>query len=391
MAASCSIPTPTSIPTFTTPAATFTLFQPITTSSPTAVTPTPTLGTILFEKGPYLVAGNDPSQMTILWQDVSGLGTLEWGLDTSYSSGKVTGQLISEDGLQQALLTFLPPAARIHYRAVRGGAAASGSFLTPPIRDSASTVILWVYGDSRSGPEIQNAIAARILEDIWQHPEDQTLVLFTGDLMDTADESSLQVNLFDPQWTDLHQLLSQVPLITARGNHDGTQIMNKYFPYPFAGEYYWSLDYGSAHIAVVDQYSDLSEFSPQLKWLKDDLDASLQPWKIILLHRPGWSAGPHEDDLVVQKLVHPLAYHAGVQVVLAGHNHYYARARVDGIQYITTGGGGAPLYDPVCSYPNMLICKKDYHYLKMVFSTSTLTVTAFSPQGEVLDEFSITR
>lgn len=299
--------------------------------------------------------------------------------------------MVAEDGLQEAVLTGLPLRTKIYYRVVANGGAATGSFLTPPAAGSTDPLTLWVYGDTRSGIEIQNAIAEKILEDVRQHPLDQTLILFTGDLMDTADESNLQTNLFDPQWTELHQLLSEIPMIDSRGNHDGTQIMNKYFPYPFVGNYYWSLDYGQAHIAVVDQYADLSEYSPQLRWLKVDLDSTSQPWKVILLHRPGWSAGPHENDLVVQKLIHPMAYHAGVHLVLAGHNHYYARALVDGIQYITSGGGGAPLYDPVCSAPNMVLCKKDYHYLKMVFEGNKLTVTALTPEGVILDEFTLTR
>ena len=328
--------------------------------------------------------------MIVLWQDPSA-GSVEWGFDAGYSEGRIAGTLLSENGLQQAVLTGLPTATTIQYRVVNGLSAASGSFRTPPENTSSAPLTLWVYGDTRSGPEIQNAIAHSILEDIRLHPEDQTLVLFTGDIMDTADESNLQSNLFDPQWQDLRRLLSEVPLITARGNHDGTQIMNQYFPYPFVDEYFWSLDYGPVHIAIVDQYANLLEYSEQIQWLRKDLKSSTQPWKMILLHMPGWSAGPHENDMIVQKLIHPIAYRAGVPLVLAGHNHYYARANVDGIQYITTGGGGASLYDPVCSAPNMLICKKDYHYLKLVFSPQQLTVTALTPEGTVLDEFTITQ
>jgi hypothetical protein len=40
--------------------------------------------------------------------------------------------------------------------------------------------------------------------------------------------------------------------------------------------------------------------------------------------------------------------------VFGGHNHYYACAEVNGVIYITTGGGDAPLITPDPSYPNVV-------------------------------------
>jgi len=282
----------------------------------------------------------------------------------------------SGDGLVQATLTNLLPGSQYDYCITDGMRQVSGSFNTAPAGLTALT--FWVYGDSRSGAEIQNAIASQVLASIQSDASAQSFVLFSGDIMDLASEDSLQSNQFDPQYASIRRMMSFMPMINAMGNHDGTQLFTKYFPYPFKGHYYWSFDYGPVHVAVVDQYADVSPTSVQWTWLKEDLAAAQQPWKFILLHEPGWSAGPHPNNDVVQKIIQPIAYHQGVAVIFAGHNHYYARAEVDGVVHITTGGGGAPLYDPLPGSANVQYAQKSYHYLKVEVNGNALHVTALT-------------
>ena len=78
--------------------------------------------------------------------------------------------------------------------------------------------------------------------------------------------------------------------------------------------------------------------------MRTDLAASAKPWKFIVLHEPGWSAGGgHGNNTTVQNDIQPLAVQYGVAIVFGGHNHYYARANVSGVTHLTMGGGGAPL------------------------------------------------
>ncbi|MBK9777870.1 MAG: hypothetical protein IPP62_16195 [bacterium] len=76
--------------------------------------------------------------------------------------------------------------------------------------------------------------------------------------------------------------------------------------------------------------------------------SSNKPWRFVVLHEPGWSAGGgHPNNAAVQAYLQPLFVQYGVSIVFTGHNHYYARAVVDGVNHITTGGGGGPLHTPV--------------------------------------------
>jgi Family of unknown function (DUF5677) len=56
-----------------------------------------------------------------------------------------------------------------------------------------------------------------------------------------------------------------------------------------------------------------------------------------------------------QTYIQQLCKQYGVDFVIAGYNHYYSRAVVDGVNHIANGGGGAPLYTPPQSgQPNVL-------------------------------------
>jgi len=343
---------------------------------------------VTFTKGPYLVPGADAASMNILWQDTNAANYwLEYGFDTTYELGKATLTAVPEDGLAEITLSNLIPDKHYVYRVTDGKSQAAGSFNTSP--GNTSDLTFWVYGDSRNGPQIQDSIDADILAGVQANPAAQSFVLFSGDIMSVADEASLQSNQFDAEYPSIREMMRTLPMINAMGNHDGTKLFTKYFPYSIKGHFYWSFDYGPVHVALVDQYADVSDGSPQWQWLKEDLTASTKPWKFILLHEPGWSAGTHPNNEVVQKIIQPIAVQAGVSVIFAGHNHYYARAEVNGVVHITTGGGGAPLYTPIPGSADVKTVNKAFHYLKVSIVGNTLTATAYTPDDRAIDEFTV--
>ena len=151
---------------------------------------------------------------------------------------------------------------------------------------------------------------------------------------------------------------------------------------------YWSFDYGPVHVVIVDQYVDYGPGSAQLTWVEDDLSASMKDWKIIVLHEPGWSAGGgHGNNGWVQRYIQPLCERYGVDIIFCGHNHYYARADVMGVQHITTGGGGAPLHTPHPSYPFVVAAARTYEFCKIDIRGHELTFEAVKPDGTIIDRF----
>jgi hypothetical protein len=130
----------------------------------------------------------------------------------------------------------------------------------------------------------------------------------------------------------------------------------------------------------------------QLAWLENDLASTGKPWKFIVLHEPGWSAGGgHENNEEVQEFIQPLAEKYGVSAVFNGHNHYYARAVVNNVQHVTAGGGGARFHNPNPEAPNVVVALKAHHFCKVEIHGQTLRFTAIKPDGTVIDSFSIQR
>ena len=101
----------------------------------------------------------------------------------------------------------------------------------------------------------------------------------------------------------------------------------------------------------------------QLEWLERPLDASNARWKMVIMHHPMHSPSvpiktflfiPYAEgrarEIQLEQQLAPILSKHGVDVVFAGHNHFYARmAPQDGIRYFVSGGGGRSVYDPRAS------------------------------------------
>jgi hypothetical protein len=344
-----------------------------------------------FKKGPYLIYPGDNTQMTVLWQMSGTIGcTLEWGLDTSYSTGSTATSEYGGDHQHKYTITGLTPGTKYYYRVTAGAAQGTGSFRTAPATDATSVKML-VYGDTRTYPADHSAVSAGMISTFTGDPNFQTVLLHSGDWVNTNSESDWTNEFFNRDYAPALQMQASLPIQGCMGNHEGSgTIYMKYYPYPYVGNRYWSFDYGPAHIVILDQYVSYSPGSAQYNWLVSDLSTSTKQWKFIVLHQPGWTAGgSHGNDASVQNYIQPLCEQYGVQIVFGGHNHYYARADVNDVYHITTGGGGAPLYNPAPGQPYIVTYEKTLHYCKVAIDGNSLSFQAVKPDGSVIDVFYI--
>ncbi len=344
-------------------------------------------------KAPYLIYNGNANQMEVHWQLTSTKTcTIEWGTDTSYSDGSANTAEYGSSHQHKYVIDNLTPGAKYYYKVIAGSDAHTGSFYSAP-DTSATQLKFFAYGDTRSHPEDHDKVARGILSEINSNPDFQTLVLSVGDLVsDGEQEYYWDDEFFNESYSHINQMFAELPYQSARGNHEGNCILfNKYFPYPYVNFHYWSFDYGPAHFVVIDQYINYSTGSAQYNWIDNDLAASSKPWKFILLHEPGWTAGGHSNNQDVQNYIQPLCVKYHVPIVFGGHNHYYARADVNGVTHITTGGGGAPLYNPDPSYPNIVVTAKSHHYCKIVLDNNMLYFSAYNVGGTLIDTFSVER
>ena len=180
---------------------------------------------------------------------------------------------------------------------------------------------------------------------------------------------------YGPTWGELRQRTR--PVI---GNHEyHTGDAGPYFDYFGAaagprGRGYYSYDAGAWHVVVLN--SNCTEVpggcargSAQQRWLRADLAAAARTCTVAMIHAPLFtSAKTHPPATGTRPLVRTL-HEAGVELLLAGHNHVYERfapqtadGRRDparGVREFVVGTGGADLYPFGRAAPNSEVRQND--------------------------------
>ncbi|MBN1669759.1 MAG: metallophosphoesterase, partial [Kiritimatiellae bacterium] len=346
-------------------------------------------------KGPYLLYPGESGAMTVLWQlDSTEPCLIEWGTNLSYSAGSQPTIEYGGDHQHRMDLSGLVPSTKYYYRVHAAGGLHSGSFVTSPAADATHASFL-AYGDSRSYPARYDQANEALLNEIAADPRYQTFTLHSGDIVNKGNlEADWQDQHFNRAYPNTLELQANLPIQAVLGNHDkgSGQRFTKYLPYPYVDNLYWSFDWGPAHVVVIDQYyASYADGSAQHTWLTNDLANTSRPWKFMIVHEPGWSAGIHPNNVAVQDYLQPVCEAYGVSILFAGHCHNYARADVNGVVHITAGGAGAPLYTVYPDWPYVLSAAKTYHYCTIDIAGDTLTFASKALDGSVLDAFTVVR
>ncbi len=344
-------------------------------------------------KGPYLIYPDNNAQMTVLWQlDATVSCTLEWGTDTTYSTGSVQTAEYGSDNQHRYTIGSLSPATKYYYRVNADSVFYTGSFLSAPAAATANVKFL-AYGDTRTYPDDHDTVCAQMVTTFTNDPAYQTFTVHVGDWVNDGDlENDWRDEFFDRAQPNALNMMANLPILGCMGNHEYSGVLfQKYFPYPFeSGGRYWSYDYGPVHVVILDQYIAYTPGSTQYNWLVNDLSSTTKTWKFIVLHEPGWSAGGHSNEADVQDYIQPLCLEHGVKVVFGGHNHYYARCEVDGVHHVTCGGGGAPLYAPSSSADFLVAYAQTYHHCEIDLQGDTMSFVTRDWNGGVIDTFTTT-
>jgi tartrate-resistant acid phosphatase type 5 len=107
-------------------------------------------------------------------------------------------------------------------------------------------------------------------------------------------------------------------------------------------------------------------------------------WRIPFSHHPAYCAGPHHPNTaaMIEHLV-PLFRRAGVRVALAGHEHNFQLARVNGITYAVSGAGGQVREEPPedCALAGTVAWAGQAHLLLGRVEGAEMTLTPVAAVG----------
>jgi tartrate-resistant acid phosphatase type 5 len=179
------------------------------------------------------------------------------------------------------------------------------------------------------------------------------------------------------------------------GNHDwmdpGARAYLDYFTLP-GNERYYEFAWGPVHLFALDSMPDepdgIEPTSKQAAWLREGLAAATEPWKLVVLHHPPFSSGPHGSTPALQWPFREW----GASAVLAGHDHIYERILRDGMVYFVDGLGGSVRYAvgrPVDG--SQVRYNENFGAIRIDADERQITFQFITRTGQVIDSFSTTR
>jgi hypothetical protein len=240
--------------------------------------------------------------------------------------------------------------------------------LSLPLKEG--SVRFAIIGDTGTGSKQQQQLADLMKQYREAFPFE--FVLMMGDNLYGSETPAD----YKKKFQDVYQRLldDKVKFYASLGNHD--QPNERFYEYfNMDGKEYYRFTKGNvAFYALNSNYMD----KKQLKWFEDELIKDTSDWKIAFFHHPPYSSGgKHGSDKQLREVVEPIFVKYGVNVVLAGHEHFYERIKPQkGIYYFISGAGGklregdvkerSPLtdkfFDNDMSFMLVEIVKGDMHF-----------------------------
>jgi 3',5'-cyclic AMP phosphodiesterase CpdA len=354
--------------------------------------------------GPFLLQPSSEQMTVVIDHDKPVIAKLRYGR----ADGDFTEAIEHASPARHHIFVLEGLEAGVEYRyEIRSGKEHNSEVRTfrtlPKAPDNYRLIAL---GDVRTQPQIWH----RVSEAIYQREKEALFIIGTGDY--PADGQQYQ------QWIDQffapgRNLLGHLPIWPAIGNHEKTRQAGDHpqdekshyfslFELP-GNERWYRVDYRYTTLLIIDSNSQMGPESEQYQWLLNELRSLRNRFTIVAFHHDPVSGGPHNklqaDGTPKEwpidqgrRFLLPLFEMYGVDLVLNGHDHLYERSNKNGVYYVVTGGGGAPLYKiNTVENPYQQVTVAAYHYTTLDVSSESIKVTAIDIDGKIIDEFDIAR
>jgi hypothetical protein len=244
----------------------------------------------------------------------------------------------------------------------------------------ATAIDFVAYGDCRHQPKVHRRMAPHMAAS------GAKFFLVTGDLMDEPEDEKSWA-----EFRDITKELRKKPYYCAFGDHDaGTKNL---FQKEMGEERsYYDKREGDCHIFILDSRGEFTD-PEQLDWLKKTAAASTAKHKFAVFHHPPfmiYDKRMAEADKV-RPNIHPVLVRLKFCAAFCGHQHAFYSTLRDGIRYVVTAGGGAPLrqIDLANGQPGD-IARKFYHFVGLKVAGPKIEAHVYDDDGVEDESLSFT-
>lgn len=279
----------------------------------------------------HLQLTDDPTEMTVLW--ATGGRSMDARVEYTWDQGE--GEEDAESYcygnhnmvFHMATMTGLPLGEDIEYRVGTQNSDMTEWYTFSTINPSA-THFEWIsiadHGDSSEALDVTEAIIA---------DSSAQMVTVSGDIAYADGEQSAWDNWFNLQ----QESMTSIPWATAVGNHEN-EPGYEFAPYEhrfdsdqqIESETFWySRNVPGVHMIFMSTEHDYTPGSTQYAWLEQELSAvnrDVTPFVIVYGHKPMYSSNSyHGSEVELRNSLEELYVTQGVDLVIAGHDHFYER------------------------------------------------------------------
>ncbi|HVR83901.1 MAG TPA: metallophosphoesterase [Planctomycetota bacterium] len=210
------------------------------------------------------------------------------------------------------------------------------------------------YGDCRHHPQIHRKLASAMAAS------GAKLFLVTGDLCDAPDD--------EEAWVEFRDIVKDVrargPYYCSFGDHDAGPKGLFLKELGMTNPYFDKVE-GDYHLFILDSRDKFRD-AAQVEWLRKTAAASKSKHKFAIFHHPPFmiDADRGKEADAIRPNIHPVLVELKFCAVFCGHQHAFYSTKRNGLRYVVTAGGGAPLWkiDPSLGDPGDL-ARRFHHYV----------------------------
>jgi 3',5'-cyclic AMP phosphodiesterase CpdA len=247
---------------------------------------------------------------------------------------------------------------------------------------------------------------SRSIRKAFQQEPNARFIVHAGDLINRSNN--------DSEWGEWHEgagfIHQMIPAVPTPGNHEYRRDSLKqlvldphwkmHFNLPKNGpvgmqDAVYYLDYQDVRlISLNSQLIMLDSVAAQRQeqWLTEVLASSKTKWNIVVMHHPVYSTAKNRDNTILRERFRPIFEKYGVDLVLQGHDHTYARG---------TAGKVRPVYLLSVAGPKMYGSDSErwmevsgaqtqlYQVIRV--TDSKLYFSSYKLNGQLFDSFQLTK
>ncbi|WP_127581799.1 metallophosphoesterase [Paenibacillus koleovorans] len=303
------------------------------------------------------------------------------------------------------VLQDLTPETKYYYKVgnASNGYSAIASFIAPADPAAKKPFSFVVTPDTQGYSVSTFDNTAKLFDYIKTNESDAAFLLHMGDVVEDGHKSDEWQYFFDAA----QNLLNTLPIMATPGNHDGASYDRDFVQYKSRFNYkslrkpsglssvtegtVYSFEYGDALFVSLNSFASSADNAIQWDFLANETATTSKQWKIVYFHVAPYDPGASHysiDNVTGKKLTD-----AGVDLVLSGHEHAYARSTLKTTSSAAGTGsiqkakfGEAPTYvigGSVYNYAYSLDTRdtswNDYFYDLRIDKTSTGGGAIYSP------------